>query len=90
MGVQADYDKDDGRTEIQILYSDESQLDRPDDSIQILLAGVSLLIRSVDGYDSGLKSHELLEMSIETLKEHYIDPDSFVEVENNFFKKDED
>lgn len=87
VGVRSEYNEETRRTEIQLLYSDKNQMNYPDVSIRILLAGVSLLIRSVEEYDSGHKSHELLEMAIDELKNHYVDPDSFADVENSFINR---
>ncbi len=86
VGVQADWDPKEKRTFVQILFPDVDDVLSPTETVKLLTAGISVLIRSVEDYDSDVKSHELLQMVLDDLKEQYVDPENFVDSESVFWK----
>jgi hypothetical protein len=86
VGVQAEWDPKEKRSFVQILFPEVENVLTPKETVKLLTAGISVIIRSVEDYDSGVKSHELLEMVLDDLKEQYVDPENFVDTESVFWK----
>lgn len=81
--VKAEHNKETGRTDFFILLPREQRTINIKEATHLLLGGVSMLIKSCNQNDFGIKDFELLRESFDHLKQEFSSIDSFEDSKAN-------